>query len=129
MDKSLFNVSKIESFFYELLKESFPKYLYVGDLPRDIADAAKTLVVIDCGYVATRDAYAVSYVSILIYGKPFSNGAKSVANLTKAEDALVKAVEASNDVHYRLRLGNSHSSYDSARNLHCNVYSIELTIV
>lgn len=129
MDKNLYNLSSIESFFDGLFANKLSENTFFGDLPRAISDNWETIVVVDVSYVSTRDAYAFANVAVELYAKPFSDGSKNVGLLDKMERELIKIVEESNDEHYRIRNGGSYVTYDSKRNLHLNTRIIELVIV
>ena len=54
---------------------------------------------------------------------------KDVATMNVMETALVECINSSAHPHYVVRRGSTYSDYDEGRNLHCNIYEINLTIV
>lgn len=130
MDKLFQNISRIEDFFYTLLNKKVSKNVFAGNLPISIATDWDDIVVIDAGS-AIRDmnAYGYGIVLVYLYTKPLENGVKDVILMDELESKLLDCVENSAHSHYIIRRGSSYTDYDEGRNLHCNIYEINLTIV
>lgn len=129
MDKNLQNISKIESFFNQLLDGKVSENTFFTNLPISIDDSWKDMVLVDIPYsVSDRDAYGYGTVLIYIYVKPYSNGQKDVARMSELEQLLQKAIESASSDHYSITRGSCYADYDDTRNLHCNIYEIKLLI-
>lgn len=130
MDAQLASVSNIESFFFDLLTaSSVSKNIYAGELPHNVKDEWEDAVVIDlAGYTNDRGASCETSVLVLLYAKPLGDGSKNVPQLDAMETALYSAIAGCTDEHYFVRMGSQYADYDSSRDLHCNIYSIELLI-
>lgn len=130
MDKTYQNISRIEDFFYTLLYKNVSENVFAGNLPISIKTEWEDIVVIDAGS-AIRDmnAYGYGTVLILVYTKPLDNGIKDVVLMDDLESKLLVSVETSVHPHYVIRRGAVYADYDAGRNLHCNIYEINLTIV
>ena len=124
------NISRIEDFFYTLLYEKVSNNIYPNNLPISIDKSWKEIVVIDAGAaIRDMDAYGFGTILIYLYARPLDNGIKDVATMNVMETALVECINSSAHPHYVVRRGSTYSDYDEGRNLHCNIYEINLTIV
>lgn len=130
MNSQLASTSNIESFFFDLLTAAnVSQNIYAGDLPHNVKDEWTDAVVIDlAGYTNNRGANCSTSVLVMLYAKPLGDGSKNVSQLDAMETALYSAIERSADEHYFVRMGSQYTDYDSNRDLHCNIYSIELLI-
>lgn len=130
MDKKYQNISRIEDFFFTLLSGKVSDNIYPNNLPISIMAEWKDIVVIDvASAVRDLDAYGSGIVLVYIYAKPLDNGIKNVKHMNAMEDQLHDCISNSIHPHYVIRKGSAYSDYDESRNLHCNIYEINLTIV
>ena len=101
MDKNLLNISTIETFFNELLDEKVSSNTFFTTVPTNIDTTWSDLVVIDCANsIQDLNAYGVGTVLVWLYAKPFSNGRKNVAVMSKLEKALNEALENNKNASY-----------------------------
>lgn len=130
MDKQYQNISRIEDFFYTLLYKKVSNNVYPNNLPISIKAEWKDIVVIDAGSaIRDMDAYGFGVVLVYLYTKPLDNGIKDVVTMNAMENKLLECVENATHAHYVIRRGSTYADYDEGRNLHCNIYEINLTIV
>lgn len=122
------NISKVEDFFDSILPKSMADKIFYGNLPKVIDASWNTMVLVDAGRVYDRDAYGTGSAVIYMFAKPFNNGQKNVPVLAAMENALDEAIKAYVCDHYAIRIASRYSDYDTTRNLHCSIFSIELTI-
>lgn len=129
MDKNLQNISKVESFFNQLLDGKVSENTFFTNLPISIDDSMKDLVLVDISSsIRDMDAYGYGTVLVYLFVKPFSNGQKDVSRMSELEQLLQKAIEECSDEHYSLTRGSCYTDYDDTRNLHCNIYEIKTLI-
>ena len=130
MDRKYKNISRIEDFFYTLLYQKVSDIIFPSNLPISIDRDWDNIVVVDAGSaIRDMDAYGYGTVLIYLYVKPLENGIKDVATMNVMETALVESINSSINPHYAVRISSTYSDYDEGRNLHCNIYEINLTIV
>ena len=126
MDKNLLNISTIETFFNELLDEKVSSNTFFTTVPTNIDTTWSDLVVIDCANsIQDLNAYGVGTVLVWLYAKPFSNGRKNVAVMSKLEKALIEALENNKNASYTV---SKKVTFADAK-MHCNIVEIQLLIV
>lgn len=128
MNSSHSNISNVESFFDSILPKTMADKIFYGNLPKVIDSSWKTIVLVNVGTSYDRDAYATGRVLVYMFARPFNNGQKNIPALSSMEKALDEAVRNAICDHYAIRIGTKYSDYDTTRNLHCSIFSIELTI-
>lgn len=128
MDSTLRNPSKISSFFSRIFPYGIADKIFYDNLPTKIDDSWKKIILVDSSQTWEKDAYAYGFVNIFLYAKPFANGEVNIPVLSEMETAFDTAIKSAFCDHYAIRIGEIHSDYDTSRNLHCRVYSIEITI-
>nr|DAG14693.1 MAG TPA: hypothetical protein [Caudoviricetes sp.]DAP81658.1 MAG TPA: hypothetical protein [Caudoviricetes sp.]DAV63927.1 MAG TPA: hypothetical protein [Caudoviricetes sp.]DAY68895.1 MAG TPA: hypothetical protein [Caudoviricetes sp.] len=130
MDKNLLNISTIETFFNELLDEKVSSNTFFTTVPTNIDTTWSDLVVIDCANsIQDLNAYGVGTVLVWLYAKPFSNGRKNVAVMSKLEKALNEALENNKNASYAVSKKGTFADFDSDAKMHCNIVEIQLLIV
>ena len=130
MDKNLLNISTIETFFNELLDEKVSSNTFFTTVPTNIDTTWSDLVVIDCANsIQDLNAYGVGTVLVWLYAKPFSNGRKNVAVMSKLEKALNEALENNKNASYAVSKKGTFVDFDSDAKMHCNIVEIQLLIV
>lgn len=130
MDAKLTTISSIEAFFYDLLVNAgISQNVYVGDFPHNVKDSWNEAVIIDtAGYMRNLGSRCETSVLVMLYAKPFGDGSKNVPKLDEMENKLHEAISGCAHEHYFVRMGSQYADYDQARDLHCNIYTIELLI-
>jgi len=130
MDNTIKSISRIEDFFYRLLYKKVSDNVFASNLPISIDKAWKKIVVIDAGTtIRDMDAFGYGNVLVYLYTQPMDNGVKDVVSMNDMETALIECINTSVHPNYAIRCGSIYSDYDESRNLHCNIYEINLTIV
>ena len=119
MDKNLLNISTIETFFNELLDEKVSSNTFFTTVPTNI----------DTTSIQDLNAYGVGTVLVWLYAKPFSNGRKNVAVMSKLEKALNEALENNKNASYAVSKKGTFADFDSDAKMHCNIVEIQLLIV
>ena len=124
------NISKIETFFNELLDNKVSYNTFFTFLPPTIKQEWADIVLVDIPN-ALRDlnAYGSGMVLVYLFAKPLSNGIKPVAKLSNMEKKLNEAIASSKNSHYVISRGNTYTDYDEQRNLFCNIVEINLVII
>lgn len=129
MDKNLQNITKVESFFNQLLDGKVSDNTFFTNLPISIDDSMKDMVLVDIPTsIRDMDAYGYGTVLVYLFVKPFSNGQKDTSRMSELEQLLQKAIEECSNEHYSVTRGSCYTDYDDTRNLHCNIYEIKLLI-
>lgn len=129
MDKNLMNISKIESFLNTLLDNKVSDNTFFTSLPPTIKTEWQDMVVVDCGTaISDLDAMGKGRVSIFLYAKPLSNGAKNVAKLSELEQKLTACIESNQNKTYVINRAETYTDYDENRNLHCNIIQINIKV-
>lgn len=129
MDKNLQNITKVESFFNQLLDGKVSDNTFFTNLPISIDDSMKDMVLVDIPTsIRDMDAYGYGTVLVYLFVKPFSNGQKDTSRMSELEQLLQKAIEECSNEHYSVTRGSCYADYDDTRNLHCNIYEIKLLI-
>lgn len=130
MNKIYQSISRIEDFFYTLLYKTVSNNVFPSNLPISIKAEWDDIIVIDAGSaIRDMDAFGYGTVLVYLYTKPIENGVKDVVLMDDLETKLLDCVENAVHAHYIIRKGISYADYDEGRNLHCNIYEINLTIV
>lgn len=130
MDTTIKSISRIEDFFYRLLYKRVSDNVFASNLPISIDKAWKKMVVIDAGTtIRDMDAFGYGNVLVYLYTQPRTNGVKDVKSMDEMETTLIECVNNAIHPHYAIRCGSIYSDYDESRNLHCNIYEINITIV
>lgn len=130
MDKNLMNISKIETFFNQLLDEKVSSNTFFTDLPSTIKREWTDMVVVDCSTaLSDMQAYMSGIVNVFLYAKPMSTGSKNVAKLSDMEKKLNECIASNTDAHYKISRSASYTDYDENRNLHCNIVQIQLIVL
>ena len=124
------NVSEIENYLYGLLALKVSDNVFVGKLPDTIDASWDDMVLIDCGNgVNDFDAYGYGTVLVFTYARPRSNGTKNVARLKEMDSEVNRILKAQDSSgHYYLYRRKTYSDYDSARNWHCNIATLGITV-
>lgn len=124
------NISKIETFFNELLDEKVSSNTFFTDLPTTIKQEWNSMVVVDCSNaISDMDGYGKGTVLIFLYAKPLSTGMKNVAKMSELEQKLNECIAANDSKTYIINRANTYTDYDEERNLHCNIVVLNLIIV
>lgn len=127
MDSNLLNMSKVESFFYDLLYKKLSSQVFFTSLPSTIKSNWSDMVLVD---INVRDNnVGDGLVNIFLYSKPMADSRKNVAALSLLEMKLNELIEKSSDEHYHITRYNSYSDYDGGRKLYYNVVSVGLKII
>lgn len=130
MDKNLINISKIETFFNDLLDDEVSKNTFFTDLPPTIKQEWNDIVVVDCANaISDLNGCGKGTVLIFLYAKPFSSGMKNVARMSILEQKLNERIAANDSKNYIINRANTYTDYDEERNLHCNIVVLNLMIV
>lgn len=129
MDKSKLNISKIEGVLSDMIGTRLSKNVFLTALPDNIEETWEDIVVIDLSTeIQDKGAYGSGNVNIIMYAKPFSDGQKKISTMSKMETELNNIITESEKSSYRLVRRSSYTDYDSTRNLHMNVWIINLLI-
>lgn len=124
------NISKIETFFNDLLDNQVSDNTFFCDLPPAIKQEWKDMVVVDFPNTITDlNAYGSGKVLIWLYAKPKSDGTKNVAVMSQMETKLTECLASANDEHYKLVREGTYTDYDEPKNLHCNIVELNLIII
>lgn len=130
MDKNLINISKIETFFNDLLDDKVSKNTFFTDLPPTIKQEWNDMVVVDCANaISDLNGCGKGTVLIFLYAKPLSSGMKNVARMSSLEQRLNERIAANDSKTYIINRANTYTDYDEERNLHCNIVVLNLIIV
>lgn len=127
MDKDLLNISKIESFFYELFYKHLSDNVFFTALPESIKSSWKDIVVVDIDI--TDNNVGKGIVNVFLYTKPFGDSRKNVSKLSLMEMKLNELIERSLDEHYHITRYKTYSDYDNSRNLYCSIVSLIIQII
>lgn len=124
------NISQVENFIYGLTMGTVSNNTFVGKLPDTIASSWNDMLLIDCGNgVIDLDAYGSGTVLLFTYARPRSNGTKNVTKLKAMDEAINRILEQQdNAAPYYLYRRKTYSDYDSARNWHCNITTLGITV-
>lgn len=123
------NISTIETYLDNIIKDKVSKNVFAGTLPNTLTDSVKDLVLIDCGSaIDNHNAYGKGTINIFLYAKPTANGRKNVAQLSKMEKNMDTVLNVANDERYTLELLYKLSDYDSAMNWHYIVVALNIII-
>lgn len=129
MDNNLMNISKIETFFDNMLVGKVSENVFFTELPPTVESTWKNMVVVDCANVIENmNAYGRGIVNVFLYAKPSISGKKNVTELSKMETALTECVSTSNQNNYGVDIVGRYADYDSNRDLHCNIFQVQLKI-
>lgn len=129
MNKDNINISKIESYLFSILNNTVSSQTFVGRLPDILKSDWEDICLIDCGSaIADYDAFGSGIVLIWLYAKPYSDGSKNVARMTKLEQALNEVIVNSNNNVYHVTRRNTYTDYDTERKWHCNIVELNITI-
>lgn len=127
MDSKLLNMSKVESFFYDLLYNKLSKNIFFTSLPSTIKREWREMVLVDVNINDNNVGKGI--VNIFLYSKPMADSRKNVGDLNIMENKLVELAERSNDEHYHITKYNTYSDYDASRKLYYNVVSFGINII
>lgn len=124
-----FTTSKIETFFYSLLKPAVSENVFPSTLPDVLQDSWSDMVLFDCSLpMIDYDAFSSGTVYILLYAKPLSDGTKNVAKMAELEEKLLNAIENSKDDEYRISIYSNSAGYDDDALWHVTQYEIILNV-
>lgn len=124
------NISKIETFFNNLLDEKVSSNTFFTDLPSTIKQEWDSMVVVDCANaISDLNACGKGTVLIFLYAKPLSTGMKNVAKMSELEQKLNECIASNDSKTYIINRANTYTDYDEERNLHCNIVVLNLIIV
>lgn len=130
MDKNLINISKIETFFNDLLDDKVSKNTFFTDLPPTIKQEWNDMVVVDCANaISDLNGCGKGTVLIFLYAKPLSSGMKNVARMSSLEQRLNERIAANDSKTYIINRANTYTDYDENRNLHCNIVVLNLIVL
>lgn len=124
------NISQVETYIDSLVNLTVSEHTFVGKLPDTIASSWNDMLLIDCGNgVIDLDAYGSGTVLLFTYARPRSNGTKNVTKLKAMDEAVNRVLEAQDSsAPYYLYRRKTYSDYDSARNWHCNIITLGITV-
>lgn len=129
MDAELMNISKIETFFNDLLDNNVSENTFFSDLPKSINQKWKDMVVVDCDDIRDLNAFGSGNVYVFLYAKTMSDGTKPVKTLSMLETNLNECIKSNKDEHYKISRARSYSDFDEQRNLYVNVVILNLIII
>lgn len=129
MDKSKLNISKIEGVLSDIIGTRLSKNVFLTALPDNIEETWEDIVVIDLSTeIQDKGAYGSGNVNIIMYAKPFADGQKKISAMSKMEAELNNIIAENKSGCYRLVRRSNYTDYDSTRNLHMNVWILNLLI-
>ena len=129
MNKKM-NISEVETYIYGLMNGVVSEHTYVGKLPDTIKASWNDMLLIDCGNgVNDFDGYGSGTVLIFTYARPRSEGSKNVTKLKTMDEAVNRIIEnQDSSADYYMYRRKTYSDYDSARNWHCNIITLGITV-
>lgn len=121
-------LSRIENFFSMLLtKKGISNNIFVGELPPTTSKDWSDFVNVDVGQQRDKGGYSSGYANIYLYARPTgSPPRKNVAKLDKMEGILDEVIEASRNGDYVIQELYRDSGYDSNRQFHFNMISVQV---
>ena len=130
MNKDNLNISSIETYLYSIIDTTVSNNTYVGELPDVIQSSWTDMCLIDvANAVKDFDAYGSGLVNIFLYARPMQSGSKNVAVMSKLEKALNAVISSAVSDTYHINRAHTYSDYDSDRKWHCNIVTLNITIV
>lgn len=124
-----FNISKIESYLYEVFNGAVSEHTYVGSLPDTIKDSWNDMCLIDCSdSIVDETARANGTVFVHLYARPNTDGTKNVPKMSTLEVKLNAAIRSAHDNNYIISRSATYSEYDSNRNWHYNIVQLNIMI-
>lgn len=129
MDKNKTNISKIETYLHGIFDGVVSEHTYVGTLPDTIQSAWNDMCLIEIANgISDMDAYGRGSVLVWLYARPLTNGSKNVPLLSQLEQRLLKAVDEAKSDTYQISRRSMYQDYDTTRNWHCNIVTLNLSI-
>lgn len=129
MDKSKLNISKIEGVLSDMIGTRLSENVYLTALPSNIEESWNDIVVIDLSTeIQDKGAYGSGNVNIIMYAKPMAGDQKDITIMSKMETELNNIITESGNGNYRLVRRSNYTDYDSTRNLHMNIWILNLLI-
>lgn len=120
-------ISKIESFFCDLLGKKLSDNVFFSELPAPLNGTWETMVVVDCGdAIENKDAYGTGTVLVWMYARPRGDGSKDVAAIHKMETALRECINSNSSKDYYVSFRRNYSGYDQQRSLFYNIAALDL---
>lgn len=122
------NISRIESFFDSIFRETLSENLFFGGLPNAIEKEWESVVTIDISNIVEKDGYGKGKAMIFLYAQCDTPGEKNVPVLSQLEDTLNDIVLSSSDPDYHISIGRRFGDYDAINDMFYNVVELNLII-
>lgn len=133
MNKDNLNISKIETFLYELFNDSVGERVIVGSKvfnKTEIPSNCDSFCHVDLpNGVNDMDAYGQGTALVALYARPMESGRKNVKVLSEMEVELNRVLAESNNPNYKVIRRLTYSSFNRDIDWHCNVVEVIITIL
>lgn len=124
------NISKIETYLYSVMSGVVSDNTYAGTLPDTMQSEWNDMCLIDCGNrISDFDAYGQGTILVWLYARPRSDGSKNVATMSQLEENLNFVIQNASNSNYAISRGNTYTDYDTVRQWHCNIVTLNILIV
>lgn len=128
MDKNNMNISNVEEYIYQLIRNKVSKHIFPS-LPDTIDSRWNDMCWIDCGNgFQDFDAFGKGTILIWLYAKPREDGSKNVTTMSKLEKNLNDAIAQSKSKIYQINRGKTYCDFDATRGWHCNIVELNILI-
>lgn len=127
MDANLINVSNIQVFFNNMLKNKLSQNIFFS-MPNSVKETWKDMVFVDIS-VSDLGGYGRGFANIFLYAKSLPNGQENVKALSSLEKKLNEIIDLNKDVHYHIGRTGSYSDFDERRKLSCRIVTTNIKIV
>lgn len=134
MNNDNINISSILTHLDKVIRKHVCKQCYAGTLPSTLSEKVTSYVLIEpVNAIYDYSAYGKGIINIYLYAKPFAKGIMNVAELSKLEKALSKAMNEdlfdSDAYKVPRETAYSDSGYDSTYGMHYIIKAIRVTIL